>query len=585
VSLQIEREVLVSRSFLEIAIQLTQDLDVDAVLEAIVGRAMEMTGADYGAAVTLDPDAVIERFLHRGLSPAEVDALPHLPEGRGLLGEVLHNKEAIMVHRIDQHHASVGFPSDHVPMDAFLGVPIAHQGNLIGALYLTKRPERPDFDEHDQELVQAMAALAAVGISNARSIDQERQRSGLLDMIRNISSKVTSLLDAEEVLSTTVEELGRAADVSRCYIRMVEAQGVTALGPIEHEFNAPGISPLAGEPDTHYPVASLAAMTRKTQWSDDVTTDERLTAAGAAGGVSDLLRHGTRAVIATPLEWADELLGVIVFHSQVPRRWSEQDVTLIEAAAREVSSSVHNARMYEDALETVEELQELEQRRADYISMVSHEIRSPMTVVAGIADILGKKRHRMSEENLTELISSLEREARRLARLVSEVLDLERIDRGGMNLVHSAVDLVALIGEAVEDTGESSRIEVRCEPAAAVVQVDRDKIKQVLINLISNAAKFSPDEAQITIGLDHSDGHYQIGVQDRGPGISEEDRQRLFKRFSRLTPTQAKPGSGLGLYLSRLIVERHGGRIWVESEVGAGTTFYFTVPPSPPAAT
>ncbi len=580
-----EREVLVSRSFLEIAIQLTQDLDVDAVLEAIVGRAMELTGADYGAAVTLDADDAIERFLQKGLTPVEAAALPHPPEGRGLLGEVLGNKRSIMVRRVDEHPASVGFPSAHVPMDAFLGVPIAHKDALIGALYLTKRPDQPAFDHHDLDLVQAMAALAAVGISNARSIEKERQRADLLRMIRDISSKVTSLLDAEEVLSTTVEELGRAADVARCYIRMVEAPGVSALGPIEHEYNAPGITPLAGEPDTNFPVANLAAATRATQWSDDVTSDERLKASEIDGNVSDLLRHGTRAVIATPLEWADELLGVIVFHSQAPRSWSEQDVTLIQAAAREVSSSVHNARMYEDALETVEELRELEQRRADYISMVSHEIRSPMTVVAGIADILGKKRHRMSDESLTELIASLEREAKRLARLVSEVLDLERIDRGGMSLVYGAVDLVELIEEAVEDTGESSRIEVHCGPGTAPVQIDRDKVKQVLINLISNAAKFSPDEATITIDLQRIEGAFRIGVQDRGPGISEEDRQRLFKRFSRLSPTQAKPGSGLGLYLSRLIVERHGGQIWVESEVGSGTTFYFTVPPSPPAPT
>jgi signal transduction histidine kinase len=140
------------------------------------------------------------------------------------------------------------------------------------------------------------------------------------------------------------------------------------------------------------------------------------------------------------------------------------------------------------------------------------------------------------------------------------------------------VDLVDLAREAVEDTGESTRVVFNTSFSDAPVIADRDKVKQVLINLLSNSVKFAPEETKITVSVASFDGRYRVGVRDEGPGISATDKERLFKRFSRLDATQTKPGSGLGLYLSRLIVERHGGHIWVESAPGEGTTFYFELP-------
>ncbi len=576
--MQKEREVLISRSFLQIALQLTQETDIDPILIAIVERSMELTGARFGAAVTVADDLNIERFIHRGLSDEEVAALPHLPEGHGLLGAVLAQKESIRCERIDEHPGSIGFPSAHVPMHAFLGVPIAQHNKLSGALYLTKSPEAPPFTEDDTELIEAMASLAAVGIENSRNIERERRRAELTDSIRRISMRVKNSLDVGEVLATTVEELGQMADVARCSIRMVEAPGATAIGPIEHEWTSPGITPLAGT-QVVYPIASSAALTRTTQWSDDLSIDERFTGPDFPE-VLPLLKRDTRAVLAAPLQWGDELLGVIVFHSLEPRRWTKEDVALIEGAAREVGNAMHHAQLYEEAVDTVGELRELEQRRADYISMVSHEIRSPITVVAGIADILKRRRSRLDDAGIDELVDSLEREASRLARLVNEVLDLERIDRGGMNLVLKPLDVVDLAQESIEDTGESSRLALASFTDEAPVLGDRDKLKQVFVNLISNALKFAPEETPVTVSISIEDEIVRIGVRDEGPGIAEEDKELLFKRFSRLDPTLTKPGSGLGLYLSRLIVDRHGGKIWAESQVGEGATFYFTLPVS-----
>lgn len=559
--MQIQKHVRLSRTFLQIALQLTQDPEAEHVLSSILEQTMDLTGADRGTVIT---ESSIGRTIRRGARSEEPLVLQQDP-----YASVLQRGEIVVLS--GQRSPSEG---------PLLGVPIVTGSSVLGAIFLERPADGPDFDDDDCDLLEAAAALGAVAIENFRALRTERKRAEFTESIRRVAGKVKTSLDAEEVLGTTVEELGRVASVHRCHIRLIESPGSSGLGPIEHEWTAEGIEPLAGEQEIQHPVGSLAAATRKSQWTDDVDSDPRF--GGSSGRGLSLEEQGVRAVLAAPLEWADELLGVIVFQSCEPRRWSVEDRTLIEEAGREVAIAVQHARMYEEALDTVEELRELEQRRAEYISMVSHEIRSPMTVVAGIADILKKKRHRLPDDSVGELIASLEREATRLARLVSEVLDLERMDRGGMPLSLAIVDLVELVQEAVEDTGEGKRITFSCDCDAFVARLDKDKIKQVLINLLSNAVKFGGEDIAISVDVRTKDDRATISVTDRGPGIAPQDQERLFKRFSRLQPTVVKPGSGLGLYLSRLIVERHGGKIWVTSKLGEGTTFSFTLPADPP---
>jgi signal transduction histidine kinase len=154
-----------------------------------------------------------------------------------------------------------------------------------------------------------------------------------------------------------------------------------------------------------------------------------------------------------------------------------------------------------------------------------------------------------------------------------------------MDLELQTVDLGALAKEAIADAGEAARVTLEIDPGDLQLRVDRDKIKQVLLNLISNSAKFAPEGTPITVRLLPEEMTVVIEVEDRGPGIPPEKMEQLFQRFSRLEGTKQKPGSGLGLYLSRLIVERHGGVIWADSEPGSGATFALRLPrEAPPTA-
>lgn len=566
-------------TFLDTTLQLTQDLALDTVLLAIVDRSMELTGADYGAAVTVDDQGGIESFQYRGLTQEEVALLPHLPEGSGLLGEVMKEKRTIRLERLGDHPASIGFPDKHVPMNAFLGVPLQNKDGLVGALYLTKKPGQEAFGEADERFFETMGAIATVGITNARLFAAEKERAERSALMSEIASKVRHSLDMDKVLEATVETLGMGAQVDRCFIHIHDGVDPKAVGEIRAEWDSKGTPKLRSAPDVKFPVSALVLETRETHWSDDVMEDPRMAGPEGSGGQMDLVRQGTRAALAAPLRWGDEILGVVAFHSRTPRRWTENDIALIEAAAREVSIAINHAMRFSEAIETAERFRHLDEMRSDFVTMVSHELRSPMTVVAGIADILKKRQSALSPQQRDELVDTLGREARRLTRLVSEVLDLEAIDQGAMELHVGSIDMAELAREAVTDAGVAERTDLAVGRGDAVCQADGDRIKQVLLNLISNAAKFSGPERPITVRVAPETDGVSISVSDEGPGIPKDNVEKLFQRFSRLdTGGDRKPGSGLGLYLSRSIVEAHNGTIWVESVPGRGATFSFKIP-------
>ena len=573
--MQIEQHGGLLRSFLDVSLHITQTFDIQSLLHVVVERAMTLTGAPYGAAATV-ANGAIDDFVHRGLTAEEVAALPHPPRGRGLLGAVIDGMQVIRSGRLSDHPRSIGFPGAHVPMAAFMGVPMVLREEVVGALYLTKQPGSAPFTDSDEEILLAMASMAAVGISNARLFKAESDRAERSQTLSEITSRVRGSLDVEDVLNQTAEQIGRATRADRCFIRLIGPSG-NELGLIAAEWTEAGVEP-AGKNGLQYPVSTLAAQTGKTQSVSDVVMDGALDNPDLPPQ-SNLLHVGAHAVLATPLMWGGEVMGVVACHSLTPREWGESDVALMEAAAREVSVALHHARLYEAAVDTAAELRELDQLRSDFISMVSHELRSPMTVVGGIAHLLEWRRDKLSEQEIDELLQSLGREARRLTRLVSEFLDMEAIERGRFTLYREEFDILELAVEAMVDAGYASRTEVSTRSANAVVAADRDRIKQVVLNLLTNAAKFSPEDKKVLVEVEPGPGEVRVSVSDLGPGISAEEQNLLFRRFSRLSTTVGRaPGSGFGLYVSRTIVELHGGRMWVESRPGDGARFIFTLP-------
>lgn len=276
--------------------------------------------------------------------------------------------------------------------------------------------------------------------------------------------------------------------------------------------------------------------------------------------------------VPLPLAQGAGVLYLYLAHGAGDSSFSEGDEEILSGLATLASLAVGHARLLEG-----------ERLRADAISVFVHELRSPLTVISGIADLLKRPANEITDDLRAELVEILGRESSRLTRLVSNVLDAETLRRSQGSIEVARCDLVELAGEAALDSGGGGRVAVAASAEPLTATVDRDKIKQVLVNLVSNALKFAPDPTPITVSvraeevLTGAQRWAEVAVEDFGPGIAAHDLPKLFHMFARVG-ARDKPGSGLGLYASKAIVERHGGSMWVDSEPGRGSRFSFRLP-------
>ena len=235
-------------------------------------------------------------------------------------------------------------------------------------------------------------------------------------------------------------------------------------------------------------------------------------------------------------------------------------------------------------------LKELDKMKSDFVSNVSHELRTPLTSIKGsVENMLDGLTGSLNEKQIRYLVR-IKSNTDRLSRLINDLLDLSRIESGRVEVRPTRLPLTALAEEVAEHLKPLAaekliRIEVPSPDPSATAWADRDKVTQVLMNLIGNAVKFTPQEGKVTVALEKNDNDYvQISVADTGPGILPEETNKIFSKFYQVANiAKQKPrGSGLGLAISKALVEMHGGKIWVESEVGRGSTFYFTLPAQQP---
>jgi PAS domain S-box-containing protein len=235
-------------------------------------------------------------------------------------------------------------------------------------------------------------------------------------------------------------------------------------------------------------------------------------------------------------------------------------------------------------------LKELDKMKSDFVSNVSHELRTPLTSIKGSVDNMLDGLTGLLNEKQVRYLSRIKSNTDRLSRLINDLLDLSRIEAGRVEVRPATLPLTALAEEVTEHlkhlvAGKLIRVEVLSPDPEVTVWADRDKVTQVLVNLIGNAVKFTPQDGKVTVALEKSGTDYvRISVADTGPGILPEEKSKIFSKFYQVAniEKQKPKGSGLGLAISKALVEMHGGKIWVESEVGKGSTFHFTLPAQRP---
>jgi signal transduction histidine kinase len=295
-----------------------------------------------------------------------------------------------------------------------------------------------------------------------------------------------------------------------------------------------------------------------------------------------LLALGLRSELVAPLLLGASTIGMLSLSRDRVDAFSEDEVELIALLGRLVATAVQNIRAYEAERRRVEELARLSQLRADFVSLVSHELRSPIAAVIGAARTLQDRWRMLTAAQRESFLALIGDETARLAELVADVLDTSRIEAGTFSYRFEEVDVGRIVDEAIE-TAVLAQQEVpvvaSVHGALPAIRGDRTRLRQVLGNLIENAVKYSPEGGEVRVSAAAANGEVRIAVRDAGPGIPRDHQARIFEKFGRVdVPGASKPGTGLGLFIARSIAEAHGGRLDVSSGAEPGSTFTLTLP-------
>jgi signal transduction histidine kinase len=294
-----------------------------------------------------------------------------------------------------------------------------------------------------------------------------------------------------------------------------------------------------------------------------------------------MLRIGLRCRVAAPLLVGARATGMLSLSRREANGFADHEVELVNLLGRLAASAVQNIRAYESERRTVEELRRLSALRADFVSLVSHEMRSPMAAVIGAARTLEQRWRELTPDQRQAFLGLIADETTRLAALIGDVLDTSRIDAGTFSYRFGDVDVSALVHEAVASASlaqDEVPLEADVRPDLPLVRGDMERLRQVLGNLIDNAVKYSPAGSPVAVRAASHDHVVVVSVQDRGPGIGVEDQRLIFEKFGRVSSGNSKPGTGLGLYIARSIAEAHGGTLDVVSSPGRGSTFTLRLP-------
>lgn len=396
--------------------------------------------------------------------------------------------------------------------------------------------------------------------SPAQSVAARSRLERLLD----ISREITAVLDLPRLLNLIVQA---AAELTEC-----EAASILLIDAPSGELRFEAASNLSGYGLASIPVpqegsiAGWVTANGQPLVIDDVQNDTRFYAQ-----VDEVTRFSTRSILAVPLTCKARVIGCLeAVNRCTPELYSEEDVQILTVLAAQAAVAIENARLFQ---------------QSDQISEMVHELRTPLTAIVACADML--QHPGLKPEQGRELIQTIRAEGMRLSNLANNFLDLARLESGRVRLAQERVNLVGVIRETILLQTPQARkrdVEILFDPPAGVPHVigDRDRLKQVMLNLISNAIKYNRDHGRIWVRLQPVDRRVQIAVQDTGLGIPKDNLPNIFGKFYRVQGSEGyTEGTGLGLSIVKQLVESHGGKIEVESRVDVGTTFTISLPGAP----
>ncbi len=491
---------------------------------------------------------------------------------------VIDHRQSLVIADTSADEAMWTKVSDEMPAfksaRSFAALPLVSRERLVGALLLLGE-RAGDLTPDKAQMPVIMGQYVAGSIHSALSVKEAEARAERETLVNRIAQRARGSLDPDEILRGTVDELAKVLGVSRAVVAVGDTE---AKLEVMYEWVAKGV-PSLGTGPRELPVSRLAARLGRTLVAGDVRTDGRFSDPQIATALAHL---GVIAIAATPVRVGGRLAGSLALvHTDRPREWTADDVRLIESVARELRGAIAAAEAFEQQRLAVAELEQLNRAKSDFVSIVSHEFRTPLTGIQGFSEMM--QGEDLTLEEMREYAGDINKDAHRLNRMITEMLDLDKMESGRMEIHHEPVDLNAIVTEAADHMRPNAPrhpLTLRLDPLLGEMSGDRDKLTQVITNLLSNAVKYSPEGGEIVVSTRVEGNAAHVVVRDHGMGIPKAALETIFERYGRVESlaTRHIQGTGLGLPIVRQIVQLHGGSVWVESTVGEGSVFHVTLP-------
>jgi signal transduction histidine kinase len=565
--------------------------DVEPVFDAIAAKALDLCRATTGWVYRFDGELIHIAAAH-SLRPEAVEVVrqsyPAPPSRGGGTARAVLSRNVVYIPdiRMDDEYRleALAKAADYLSV---LAVPMLLDSKPIGVVVVTGA-EAGAFSERQIELLQTFADQAVIAVQNVRLFNELETRtaelSGSVDQLTalgEVGRAVSSTLDLETVLTTIVS-------------RAVEISGLD--GGVVFEYDERGeVFVQRAQAGTGGPLAAArrAARIRKSEGIVGRTAvvlepvaESDITEPGAYIGPNreNLIESGVRAILAVPMVREGQLIGCLGVTRNQPGDFPAQTIELLRTFASQSALAIQNARLFREIEDKNRQLEAASRHKSQFLANMSHELRTPLNAIIGFSEVLSARMFGGLNEKQEEYLRDIHESGQHLLSLINDILDLSKIEAGRMELDPTVFDLPTAIDHALTFVRERAArrgiaLHRAVDQRLGQIRGDERKIKQVLLNLLSNALKFTSEGGRIDVGAGVADGMAQVWVTDTGIGIAPENQDAVFEEFRQVgTAARKVEGTGLGLTLSRKFVELHGGRIWVESKPGVGSTFRFTLP-------
>ncbi len=563
----------------QVARQLASTLELQPLLKSILESAVNLLSAEAGSLFLVDSQTD-ELIFQVTVGPVAQNLVgQRLPPGTGVVGKAVTSRQPV-------NHSDVASSSTWNSVTdkqtgfitkAILAVPMEVKDKVIGVIEIINKKDGLPFTNDDETLISAFGGQAAVAIENARLYtltDQElNARVEELSVMQRIDRELNASLEVERAMRITLEWAMRQSKAEAGLIGFAQEKGLYLVASQGYS------GELEAYKDEYMPTSHPGLKSALESGAPHRTSTTE-------GEVHGFLKS-TRSQLSIPIRREAHVIGLVLLESTNAERFQQDELNFLNRLADHAAIAIANAQLYA-------EVQQASVAKSEFVSLVAHELKNPMTSIKGYAELLAAGAVGPITEMQTNFLTTIRSNIERMKTIVEDLNDNSKIEAGRLRLDFKAIEVPDIVEEVVRSTkrqidDKKQSIEIVVPEGLPKVWADKTRISQILVNLVSNAHKYTQEGGHIIVQAEKSANNWDpdgakevvhVWVKDNGIGISPEDQRKIFGKFFRSEDEQARksPGTGLGLNITRSLVEMQGGKIWFESEFRKGTIFHITVP-------